>query len=246
MKKNWSDYEQYLKPYHLKGKAHTLTIASITEEETHPQGGKARIAPVVWFKEHPFSQWGFVLSPTNRHTLIEIYGDPINDSIGKTITIKSISIGKVAGKEQAPIRISSRRPATASSRPDQEISDQLKAPTIDEPARPDVDRETGEIFDTPTNPTDETTYPEQPERLQVESQSELEQHFGPSQTAEASTWPDTEAKFFEWLKANNVNGKETRMALGTDTRSWLRMNPGKTFADVAKIIAGTFGGTFGK
>lgn len=124
MKLNWSDYEMYLKPVHLKGQAITLTIVKATEEETHPQRGKSVISPVLWFREIPF---GLILSPTNRQTLIILYGDSIAGCIGKPIVVKAVK-ETVAGRAKEPIRIQNVRP---------------NAPTI-EPA-------TGEIV-TPTEP----------------------------------------------------------------------------------------------
>lgn len=53
------------------------------------------------------------------------------------------------------------------------------------------------------------------------------------------TWPTTKAEFLDWLKAKGINGKETRTALGTDADSWLRMNQGRTWCDVAQTIAAT-------
>jgi hypothetical protein len=110
---NWSDYERFLKPVHLEGKAVTLTIVKATEEETHPQKGKTTTSPVLWFREKPF---GLILSPTNRATLIALYGDAIAGCIGKPITVQAVSV-KVAGNDKQPIRILKQRPAAPSIEP---------------------------------------------------------------------------------------------------------------------------------
>lgn len=52
-------------------------------------------------------------------------------------------------------------------------------------------------------------------------------------------WPTNKAQFMDWLKSKKINGQETRAALGTDADSWLRMNKGRTWTDVAKTIAAT-------
>ena len=106
MNANWSDYERFLKPVHLKGQAVTLTITKATEEETHPQKGKTVKAPVLWFRELPF---GLILSPTNRATLIALYGDRVQDCIGKPISVKAVK-EQVAGRDKEPIRIQAVRP----------------------------------------------------------------------------------------------------------------------------------------
>lgn len=77
--------------------------------------------------------------------------------------------------------------------------------------------------------------------------SELDQHFGPnprnpvSEKVYETIWPTTEVEFTAWLKTKSINGKETHRALGTDAKTYLRKNPGTTWADVAKTIAGTLG-----
>jgi len=107
MRENLSDYEKYLKAFHLGGKAMTLTIVKITEEVTHPNSGKAEMGLVLWFKERPF---GLILSTINRRTLIELCGDSISNMIGKQIIVKAVTV-EVAGVEKEPIRILKQRPA---------------------------------------------------------------------------------------------------------------------------------------
>lgn len=106
MKTNWSDYELYLKPIHLKGKTVTLTILRAVEEDTHPKGGAVVKAPVLYFRELPF---GLILSPTNRQTLAALYGDQVSDCIGKPIAVQSVSV-RVGNMNKTPIRILNQRP----------------------------------------------------------------------------------------------------------------------------------------
>lgn len=107
MKTNWSDYEVYLKPIHLKGKTVTLTIVRAVEEDTHPKGGAVVKAPVLYFRELPF---GLILSPTNRQTLAALYGDAVSECIGKPIAVQSVAV-RVGNLQKTPIRILNQRPA---------------------------------------------------------------------------------------------------------------------------------------
>ncbi len=207
MNGNWSDYEKYLKPIHLHGESRTLTITRITEEETHPRPTETVRNPVLWFKEVPF---GLILSPTNRATLIALYGDAIQDSIGKPIIVKAVAM-KVAGKDKQPIRILKQRPVAAHIEP---ATGEIVPPASAEAADP------------------------APAPATNAGQSELDDFFGPR---EELAWPDSKAAFFAWLKEKSINGQATRRALGTDAESWLRMNPGRTYADVAQTIATVMG-----
>jgi hypothetical protein len=87
-----------------------------------------------------------------------------------------------------------------------------------------------------------------------DAESELEKAIGPRQHVNEhlpatgprdsnpnSDWPSTEVEFLAWLKANNINGKETRSALGTDAKSWIKANPGKGWPDVAHTISAALG-----
>lgn len=234
MNGNWSDYEKFLKPVHLKGEPRTLTITRITEEETHPRPGETVRSPVLWFKEVPF---GLILSPTNRQTLIALYGDEKNACIGKPIVVKAIDM-KVGGRDKQPLRIQKQRP---------------NAPQID-PATGEIHAVLPPVVEPPAPQAAETNasivYPQQPERMIEEPKrgSELDAFFGPNpRKAEpapsvlAGQWPTNEAEFLAWLKAQSINGKDTRAALGTDAKSWLKMNAGKTYADVAQTIVATLG-----
>ena len=113
MKTNWSDYEVYLKPIHLKGKTVTLTIVRAVEEDTHPKGGAVVKAPVLYFRELPF---GLILSPTNRQTLAALYGDAVSECIGKPIAVQSVAV-RVGNTQKTPIRILNQRPAAHSVEP---------------------------------------------------------------------------------------------------------------------------------
>jgi hypothetical protein len=218
MKTNWSDYEMYLKPVHLKGQAVTVTIVKATEEETHPQRGKSVVSPVLWFREIPF---GLILSPTNRQTLIALYGDRVSDCIGKPIVIKAVK-EKVAGRDKEPIRIQNVKPNA-----------------------PKIEPSTGEIVEQPEKPQPEKEEPD----LSAEGEADLEKYFGPNPRSQQpalpvpsgdEVWPTTEAEYTEWTRSHGINGKETYSALGESAAAWMRKNR-KGWADVAKTVQATLG-----
>jgi len=99
----WSDFDKYLKGKHLKGKSFVLTIVRFETEETHPRPDAATLSPVLYFRE---TSKGLIISPTNRDTLTELFGDDMSACIGKKVTLKAEKM-KVAGKERLPIHICS-------------------------------------------------------------------------------------------------------------------------------------------
>jgi hypothetical protein len=249
MNANWSDYERFLKPIHLKGGERTLTITRISEEDTHPRPGETVKSPVLWFRELPF---GLILSSTNRQTLIALYGDEIGQCIGKPITVLAVDV-KVGGKPKQPIRIQKKRPNAPHVEPSTgEIVPPLPVGRRDSPhllvggeaAGADAVPAVGEVEVTPDQPAETPTSTPAP-------LSELDAHFGtPKITATAEPKPEmtpieilpsTEAQFSGWLKHHGWNGKETHNVLGTDAKTWLRQNSGKGWADIAQLVAATLG-----
>jgi len=76
--------------------------------------------------------------------------------------------------------------------------------------------------------------------LSPEGEAELEKYFGPNPRM-VETWPTTESEFGSWLKSRGWNGKETHTVLGTDSKSWLKMNAGKSWSDIAKTVSSVLG-----
>lgn len=219
--KNWSDYETFLKPVHLKNAERVLTITRITEEDTHPQPGKTVKSPVIWFKELP---QGLILSPTNRQTLISLYGDDVQACVGKPIAVKAISV-RVGGKDKQPIRIQSNRPVAPRVEPS---TGEIVEPETD---KENVTYQTDPSLDEVFGPNPRTPQPEAKPATPTAAPDLMLQ----------STPPKTEAEFIAWLQHRGWNGKEVYSALGTDAKGWLRMNAGKGWADVAQTIAATLG-----
>lgn len=229
---NWSDYETFLKPVHLKGQAVTLTIVKASEEETHPQRGKTVTSPVLWFKELPF---GLILSPTNRATLIALYGDAIAGCLGKPITVQAVAM-KVAGNDKQPIRILKQRPAAAHVDTATGEIVQSAAPAVVQPAAPAVASPavSGVVEMLPATPPEDPAPPAPPA-------SELDAFLGHRPTVPDPFGPSTEAEFIAYLKARGITGQETHRALGIDPKTWLKQNPGQTWRDVALTVSASLG-----
>lgn len=255
MNGNWSDYERFLKPVHLKGQSVTLTIVKATEEETHPQKGKTVLSPVIWFREIPF---GLILSPTNRQTLIGLYGDRVSDCLGKPIVVKAVK-EKVAGRDKEPIRIQNMRPNAPKI--EVETGEIVEPPVQSVPSDP-ATRPSGDMSETTTPAASIAQQPalssEPP--LSPEGEAELDKFFGPNPRAASAPraevapltnsagqaalqtqeqWPTTEAAFNEWMRLHGWNGKQTHDTLGESANTYLKKNPGKGWADVAKSVNAT-------
>jgi hypothetical protein len=247
MNSNWSDYERFLKPIHLKGAILTLTVTRITEEDTHPRPGETVKNPVLWFKELPF---GMILSPTNRATLIDLYGDSVRDSIGKPIAVKAVTL-KVGGKDKQPLRIQRQRPNAPHVEPTGEIIDPVETlpATSQTPATsqaPAMSPVPAAISQPPSANRHQPTASNEPP-LSPEGESELDAIFGPNPRLPKQTalpaddkWPTTQEEYSEWSKARGINGKETYGVLGETATAWMKKN-NKGWSDVAKTVQATLG-----
>src|SRR3972149_4235485 len=51
------------------------------------------------------------------------------------------------------------------------------------------------------------------------------------------TWPPTAPQFIDWLASKHVSGGEVNKALGVDAKQWLKLNPGKTYTDLAQALS---------
>ncbi len=96
------DFDTRLRGEHLKGKALVATIRCVTVEETHPQPGKPGVDSLVVYFEK--SAKGLVLSPTNRHALVDLFGDAIKGWYGKRVTLAAVE-QMVGGRKCLPIHI---------------------------------------------------------------------------------------------------------------------------------------------
>ena len=96
----WSDFERYLKAEHLGGRRVTATITKVTTEITHPNG-RPEETPVIYFAG---KQRGLILTPHNRATLKEIFGNDVAACVGKAVQLEAVPMD-VAGKHTMPVRI---------------------------------------------------------------------------------------------------------------------------------------------
>ena len=98
----WSDFEQYLKPAHLKGKPARVEIADIkTEKHYNQDRAQVEPVPVIFFKN---AKRPLVVSPANRKALAQLFGDDCSAAIGKSVLLVP-AVVKAFGKEQETIRI---------------------------------------------------------------------------------------------------------------------------------------------
>lgn len=82
----WSDFEQWLKPVHLKGKAHTVKIAKIEIEQVfNPKAKRKEPVPVCYFEN---AQRGLVLGAAKRKALATLFGDDSTAALGQRVTLE--------------------------------------------------------------------------------------------------------------------------------------------------------------
>lgn len=86
--RTWSDLDPYLKAAHLPaGKSVPATVDRIEFQTVHPRPGQAEIKPVMYFQG---KQKGLILTSTNQDFLRATFGDDINASYGKPITLVAV------------------------------------------------------------------------------------------------------------------------------------------------------------
>lgn len=82
----WSDFELYLKPVHLKGRAHTVKIVKIEIEQVfNPKAKRKEPVPVCYFEK---AQRGLVLGATKRKALAKLFGDDSTAALGQSVTLE--------------------------------------------------------------------------------------------------------------------------------------------------------------
>lgn len=124
----WFDFEPRLRGEHLRGKDVVVTIRAVMKEEVHPPGSPARIAPVMYFEK---SNKGLVLTLTNQRTLIQMFGPPIANCIGKKVSLRAVP-QVVAGRNTLPIHILTAKPGIQALSPAEKESDEVTAVAAEE------------------------------------------------------------------------------------------------------------------
>ena len=85
--RTWSDLDPYLKASHLKTAIVPATVDRIEFQTVHPRPGQEEIKPVMYFVG---KQKGLILTSTNQDFLRATFGDEINGSYGKQITLRAV------------------------------------------------------------------------------------------------------------------------------------------------------------
>lgn len=106
MSDSWYDYDEFLQPHHLKGKAATLEITGVGEMEINDHGKKS-VKPILRFKGT--RKYMFV-NKTNRKVLCELFGDQKTACVGKHITLAPVRLDN--GKDSIVLRAATDKSAT--------------------------------------------------------------------------------------------------------------------------------------
>lgn len=84
-----------------------LTIACVEDELLYDGHGKSELVPVATFKE---CRYKLALTNTNRHKLLDLFGDEIADALNKRVVVEVASV-KVGATSKQTIRITGVAPA---------------------------------------------------------------------------------------------------------------------------------------
>lgn len=98
--KSWFDFDNHIRPEHLRGKTASLQISRITVEEYFVrQKNRVVATPTLWFhgttKNPP-------VNTTNRRALTKFFGDDPMACLGRCVILKS---QKVPGKEEESVTV---------------------------------------------------------------------------------------------------------------------------------------------
>ena len=97
---------KYLKYQELDGKDWVFTIASFKHENLG-QGEKKEMKWVLYFQE---MEKGFALNATNGKVICKLYGEEMNDWVGKKITLYEKDDIEYAGDLVSGIRVRGKVP----------------------------------------------------------------------------------------------------------------------------------------
>jgi hypothetical protein len=85
----------------------TLTITGVAQEKMKNRDGDEESKPVISFQE---VEKPMVLNRTNAKTIAELYGETIEEWVGKKIILTSVDVDAF-GETTAALRISHKKPA---------------------------------------------------------------------------------------------------------------------------------------
>lgn len=80
----WTDFDNYVRPEHLKGKAIKAKIAEIKVEKFYNKG-RSFEKPVLYFDG---ARRGLPLNAGNRRAIMHMFGDEAAACIGKVIELR--------------------------------------------------------------------------------------------------------------------------------------------------------------
>ena len=92
---------KYLEANDLKGKDYVLTISRIDADMFTDNSGQEVRKPIVYFQE---AKKGLVLNKTNARCIADMYGETVEDWVGKRITVGTAWIDAF-GKQTEALRV---------------------------------------------------------------------------------------------------------------------------------------------
>jgi hypothetical protein len=101
----------YLKAADIGDQHWRVTIDDIRQEELQSQDGRKQTKPVLYFRR---IKKGLVLNITNSRTIEHVYGDEMDDWIGKEITLYT-RIVEARGEEVNAIRVRIPQPGQSTA-----------------------------------------------------------------------------------------------------------------------------------
>ena len=107
--------KDFIGAWDLKDKDVTVTIKSVKGGELTAPGGKKSKKPVIYMNN---TEKGFAINSTNGKTIATMYGNFVQDWVGKRITLyKSTTRNPDGGGQVECIRVRPQVPPTPSSSP---------------------------------------------------------------------------------------------------------------------------------
>lgn len=108
----WTDCAKYLKAVHLDHKPVTVTIKRVVLEDAYSKTEqRKRQVPVVYFNE---LKPGLPLSEINQTKLCELFGNDVNNCIGKRVLLTPTS-RRVGNEQKEPIYICAVAPINSTT-----------------------------------------------------------------------------------------------------------------------------------
>ncbi len=137
---HWKELQdrEYMFAFDLKGRDVTLTIDKVTGGQLVGTGGKKAKKPLCFFREGRDPK-PLALNSTNCKTIAAMYGNEVEQWVGKRITIYP-TVTNFGGETVECIRVRPQKPAAArNNRQAPAASEAPNNPPLSEPLPPDDD-----------------------------------------------------------------------------------------------------------